>query len=264
MLYSEGGFGKVLEALAPVVPAQTDLYDRRDDFDLWRELGIRLGQREYWPWNSVVDSYRERLREKDYSWEEAVEKRHIEDVVPQFKKYEEKGFATPTGKIELYSTIFETLGYDPLPEYVPHPYASAVEHEDLRDYPLTMINGTRVKEYMLSTWRDVPAMRKHYPDPIVKIHSKTARAYEIAEGNWIWIENKKGRIRQKCQYSDDLQKNVIHCDGQWWYPEKPGEEPSLHGVWISNVNVLLDAAPEMCNVIVGSWPQRICSVKISL
>ena len=264
MLYSEGGFGKVLEALEPAVPAQTEFYDRRDDFDLWKELGTRLGQREYWPWKSVVDSYRERLREKDFTWEEAVEKRHIEDVVPKFRKFEKKGFATPTGKVELFSTIFERLGYDPLPAYVPHPYDPAADPGEHRDYPLTMINGARVKEYMLSTWRDVPAMRKHYPDPIVKIHPETARGRGIAEGDWVWIETQKGRIRQKCRYSDSIQKDVIHCDGQWWYPEMPGEEPSLHGAWISNVNVLLDADPDLCNPIIGSWPQRICSANISL
>jgi len=35
------------------------------------------------------------------------------DEIPQ--NNEEKGFATPTGKIELYSTKLEELGYDPLP-----------------------------------------------------------------------------------------------------------------------------------------------------
>ncbi|HXK53186.1 MAG TPA: molybdopterin-dependent oxidoreductase, partial [Hyphomicrobiales bacterium] len=35
----------------------------------------------------------------------------------RYRKYEEKGFKTPTGKIELYSTRFEEMGYDPLPHY---------------------------------------------------------------------------------------------------------------------------------------------------
>jgi len=25
----------------------------------------------------------------------------------------------------------------------------------------------------------------------------------------------------------------------WWFPEKPGEEPSLFGVWESNINQLI-------------------------
>ena len=34
-------------ALPSVVPGE---YDRRTDFEFWRELGIRLGQEEHWPW----------------------------------------------------------------------------------------------------------------------------------------------------------------------------------------------------------------------
>ena len=44
MLYSESGFGKVLEMIDAVVPAVTPDYDRRDDYDLWRGLGVRTGQ----------------------------------------------------------------------------------------------------------------------------------------------------------------------------------------------------------------------------
>lgn len=31
----------------------------------------------------------------------------------------------------------------------------------------------------------------------------------------------------------------------------------------SNVNVLLDLDPHLCNPIIGSWPQRRCSAKIA-
>ena len=35
----------------------------------------------------------------------------------RYRKYEDRGFDTPTGKIELYSTRLEELGYEPLPTY---------------------------------------------------------------------------------------------------------------------------------------------------
>ena len=35
----------------------------------------------------------------------------------KYRKYEDGGFKTPTGKIELYSTRFEEMGYAPLPFY---------------------------------------------------------------------------------------------------------------------------------------------------
>ena len=211
----------------------------------------------------MEDSYRDRLKDKGLSWEELVARRHVEDIDPQYRKYEQRGFATPTGKVELCSTILEKLGYDPLPVVGSCSVSREACAEGDPEYPLTLINGARVKEYVLSTWRDVPSMRRHYPDPVVRIHPDTAREYGVEDGAWIWIESRKGRIRQRCSYFDGLQRDVIHCDAQWWYPELPGGEPWLHGVWTSNVNVLLEADPDLCNPVIGSWPQRICAVRIA-
>jgi thiosulfate reductase / polysulfide reductase chain A len=262
MLYSESGFGKVLEMLDSVVPAVTDGYDRRDDFDLWRGLGVRLGQEEHWPWRTVRESYSDRLKGKGRSWDEMVALRHVEDVVPEYEKYERTGFGTPTGKVELSSTILETLGYDPLPFYEPHPFSESRIPSGPDRYPFVLINGARVREYMLSTWRNVDSVRQGYPHPRVQIHPEAAGRLGIQDGDWVWIENENGRIRQKALLFDCIQADVIHCDQQWWYPELPGEEPWLHGVWLSNVNILLDASPDKCNRVLGSWPQRITRAKI--
>ena len=256
MLYTESGFGKVMEIIEPVLPSVTSSYNRKNDFDLWRELGVRLGQEEYWPWRTVADSYNQKLRLRGVSFTHMASRRHVEDVRSGYKKYEKKGFATPTAKVEFVSTVFEKLGYDPLPYYTP----PQREHGD--EYPLTMINGARIHYYMLSMWRNIESVRKEYQHPLVQIHPETACEYGIEEGEWIWIESKNRRIRQKCVLFDGVSRDVIHCDGQWWYPELPGEEPLLHGVWLSNVNVLLCADPAACNEVLGSWAQRIAKVKI--
>ena len=38
-------------------------------------------------------------------------------VQQEYRKYEKRGFKTPTGKLELYSTRLEAMGYAPLPYY---------------------------------------------------------------------------------------------------------------------------------------------------
>jgi len=37
-------------------------YDRRDDYDVWRELGLQFGQQADWPWESLEDLYNYRLK----------------------------------------------------------------------------------------------------------------------------------------------------------------------------------------------------------
>jgi hypothetical protein len=53
----------------------------------------------------------------------------------KYKKYEEKGFGSPTGKVELYSTAFEKHGYDPLPFYREPPESPVSTPELLEEYP---------------------------------------------------------------------------------------------------------------------------------
>ena len=49
----------------------------------------------------------------------------------------------------------------------------------------------------------------------------------------------------------------------WWFPERPGSEPELFGVFASNANVLCPDAPEYCSPEIGGWPHAalLCRVE---
>jgi hypothetical protein len=76
------------------------------------ELGKKMGQR--W-WDSIEDSLDWLLEPTGLSWQ-AFKKIGYLHGDQKYYKYKEKGFSTPTGKVELYSTIFESWGIDPLPK----------------------------------------------------------------------------------------------------------------------------------------------------
>ena len=59
----------------------------------------------------------------------------------EFRKYEKNGFSTPTGKVELYSTIMEQWGYDPLPRYQEIPESPVSKPDMVKEYPYILING---------------------------------------------------------------------------------------------------------------------------
>jgi anaerobic selenocysteine-containing dehydrogenase len=179
----------------------------------------------------------------------------------ELKKYEKHGFATPTRKVELYSTIFEKLGYDPLPNYE-EPAESPVSTPELaRDYPFVLATGGRIKYFYHSEFRQIASMRKHHPDPLVQIHPDAAANLGIADGDWVYLESRLGRARFKAQLFDGIDPRVVHAEHSWWFPEDPAPEPSLFGVWKSNVNVLLDDDPDHCDQICGGWPHAgLCKV----
>jgi anaerobic selenocysteine-containing dehydrogenase len=171
----------------------------------------------------------------DMSFEELTRIGHI--TVPfRYHKYEnEKGFKTPTGKIELYSTRFEAMGYPPLPSYEEPPESPFSRPDLAEQYPLVLTTGGRIPYYFNSEHRQVDKLRRAHRDPVVEIHPDTAARYGIKKNDWVWIETLRGRIRQKARLTSGIDPRVISAQHGWWFPEEQGPE---YGVWKSNVNVL--------------------------
>ncbi len=247
------------QALPSTIPGE---YDRRHDFDIARELGIRLRQEEYWPWQTLEEAFDYQLSPRGMTFREFMDKGGFEFPSKDFKKYERQGFATTTGKVELYSTILEKLGYDPLPYYKETFENSVNTPEVAEEYPLMLITGGRFVPMYHSEHRQIDSCRRRHPDPLVQINPKTASELDIGSGDWVWIETRRGRIRMRCQLFDGIDPRVVHAEHGWWFPELPGEEPWLHGVWESNVNVLTEDDPEVCNPAQGGWPLRTALCKV--
>lgn len=258
------GLAKFLFAGKATMPAIVEgKYERYSDFDFWRGLGLRMGQEKDWPWKTLDEAYDYRLSPMGLSFKEFIAQKGGWDSPPtEFEKYKRMGFATPTGKIELYSTILEKLGYDPLPQYQEPPEGPVAAPELAKEYPYILITGGRFNPFYHSEHRQIESLRNKRPYPFMQLNPETAVKLGINEGDWVWIETPRGRVRQKCEYFKGIDPKVVHAEHGWWFPEEPSEEPWLHGVWESNINVVTDDEPDHCNPISGGWPLRtgLCRV----
>ncbi|UCE33088.1 MAG: molybdopterin oxidoreductase, partial [Deltaproteobacteria bacterium] len=80
-----------------------------------------------------------------------------------------------------------------------------------------------------------------HPEPITYINPQTAQRLGIGDGDWVYIETKRGRIKQKADLSTDIDPRVVGVDYAWWFPEKG---PSNLYIWAeSNINILTDDKP---------------------
>jgi hypothetical protein len=64
-------------------------------------------------------------------------------------------------------------------------------------------------------------------------------------------------------YFDGIDPRVVSAEHGWWYPNDPGEEPSLHGLWRSNINAVVDDdLDDCCDPRSGAWTMReqLCKV----
>ncbi len=185
------------------------------------------------------------------------------------------GFGTATKKLQIYGENFITLGrtgapyatyplppaskdYDPLP-YFMEPHESPLEGNELvKEYPLVMTNG-RLPYFHHTTLRNIPWLREIYPVPELWIHPKAAATYGISQGDWVWVESKRGKIRAKALVTEGINPGVVYME-RFWTPETLDTE--THGWREMNVNILSkNDAP--FNDVAGTYTLRGYLVKVS-
>ena len=86
-------------------------------FYFWREMALRTGFAEHFPWRTVEELYDYRLSPLGMTFEEFSLNHIAHGPRVEYKKYEKTGFATPSGKVELSSSVLESFGFDPLSGY---------------------------------------------------------------------------------------------------------------------------------------------------
>ena len=206
------------------------------------------------PWSSPAECYDWMVAGMGLTFEELKAQGYYQEP-RRYRKYEQNGFDTPSGKVELVAGRFASLGYDPLPAYVEPSESPVSTPALLGEYPFVLITGARDIEYMTSEGRQVPELRGRRPDPEVEIHPEAAAGAGLADGEWTWLETprKPGeKVKLKVRFNENLDPRVASAAYGWWFPELPGPE---HGCFDSNVNAVLDMGPpweEIC----GSVPLR--------
>ncbi|MDP6127581.1 MAG: molybdopterin-dependent oxidoreductase [Dehalococcoidales bacterium] len=170
------------------------------------------------------------------------------------------GFQTPSGKIELYSTLREEWGLEPIAHYE-EPYFTPVSQPKLYEkYPLILATGRRSPVYFHSEHRNIPWLREVDPDPIIEIHPDTARSNSIANGDWVWVENWLGKCMFKVKTTLVVPTWMVMAAHAWWFPEEPGEEPSLFGVWKSNVSQLIPMGSQGKDGLGAPTKHMLCKI----
>jgi anaerobic selenocysteine-containing dehydrogenase len=149
------------------------------------------------------------------------------------------GFETPSGKVELYSTLREEWKLEPLPHYEEPPFTPYSRPDLAKEYPLILSTGRRSFAFFNAEHRMIPWLREIDPDPTVEIHPETAKNLNIADGDWVWIENWLGRQQFKAKITLAVLPQMVMAAHGWWFPEQDGAEPNLYGAWKSNINQLI-------------------------
>lgn len=227
----------------------------RSDYVTLRELAKKLGLGEYWDEEErALDAI---LKPIGLTFDE-LRRMGFVSGTKVYRDYEKNGFDTPSGKVELYSSRFEEWNLDPLPVYYELPETPQSAPELAEEYPL-IFTTCKVPPYRHSGGRQIATLRGNRPEPVFDINPETASKLGIKEGDWAYIETKRGRIKQKAALSDTVDPRVVRVDYGWWFPE--GGAAGAYNWAESNVNVLTDNKPPF-NREIGSANLRgiLCKV----
>jgi len=209
--------------------------ESRDDHEVILELAKRLGLDEAFPWQSHRAYLESLLSETGLNFDQFCERGILAGEMTYYK-YKQRGFATPSGKFEIYSSIAAQMGLEPLPTYR-EPQLSPVSSPQIaKQYPLILTTGARNNPFFHSEGRQLASLRRMNPDPLVEIHPATAEKLGIKTGDWVWIETPEDRVRMRAKLFDGIACDVVSAQHAWWFPE---EGSSDYGWKKSNVNLLL-------------------------
>ena len=127
-------------------------------------------------------------------------------------------FATPSGKLEIYSEQVKALGVSPLPDWQPDPED---ENAALR-WPLRLLTAPAYFQPH-TNYAAVTFLRGREGAPACVLHPQDAAARNLVDGQKVALFNGLGRIGLILRVSDEIQPGVALVPGQ-----RPDEE-AVHG-----------------------------------
>ena len=165
-----------------------------------------------------------------------------------YEKYKEKGFPTPSGKMEFTSLILEEAGMDSLPVYREPGLSPVSEPELAKRYPLILTTGAGLPMYGHSRTSRVPWLKKLRTDPMVEINPLDAHARDIEPRQWVELSTPRGTLRARANITEYVPPGVVNVSHSF-----PG----------ADVNELID--PDYRDPISGypGFKSLLCEVKKS-
>jgi len=218
--------------------------EARNDYLIMAELAARLGYGHLYPQTeeAMIDFA---LQGSGFTREDV--RSHggwvrIPTAMPEYKKWEkgslradgQPGFETPTGKFEIWSTVLEEFGYEPLPKYT-EPVEGPLGAPALaRDFPLVFNSGARPQTDFRSQHHAVKGLVKDNPEPTVEINVDDAAERGIEDGDLVHVSTPRGQVPFRARVSADIVKGAVECN-------QGGGTPVGPKAWQEwNVNELTD------------------------
>jgi cysteine desulfurase NifS len=197
------------------------LGEARNDYLIMAELTRHLGYGHLFP-QTEEEMLRFVLEGSGYTLEDVKADGgwvRIPTPMMEYKKWQKgglrrdgkPGFDTPTGKFEIWSTILEEYGYEPLPKYI-EPTEGPLGSPDLAgSFPLVFNSGARPQTDFRSQHHGIEGLVTDNPEPLVEINIEDAEKRDIKSGDLVRVITLRGSVPFRAKVTDDIAKGCIEC-----------------------------------------------------
>jgi anaerobic selenocysteine-containing dehydrogenase len=205
-----GGF------LALARPIEAPIGESRSVFDVEYELAQRMGFDQDYPFYDTVSWINFMLAPSGVDFRRLINDQIVYIAAPiQYEKYVEKGFDTPSGKIEFNATLFSDKGYSPIPSYT-EPYGEPLNREDLskKGFPL-LGSSYRPAQFVHTKLKNIRILSASYPGPFVYIHPENAADRGIEEKDQVEVVTAQGKGVFRARLTENTQAGIVWIDFGW-------------------------------------------------
>lgn len=196
--------------------------EARNDFLIMAELAERLGHGGLYP-QSEEAVLRAALEGSGYRLEEvraAGGTVKVPTPMMEYKKWQKgglrpdgkPGFDTPTGRFEIWSTILEEYGHEPLPKYVEPSEGPLAKPELSRSFPLVFNSGARPHTDFRSQHHGIEGLCRDNPEPSVEINTEDAAERGIATGDLVEVSTPRGAVLFRARVTADIVRGAVECN----------------------------------------------------
>jgi thiosulfate reductase / polysulfide reductase chain A len=176
--------------------------DARPAWWIFKELAKRLGAGDCFNFETIEDIWRYQLEGTGITIEQVREKGMVSlaDQPIFWDRNEGLKFKTPSGKIELESSLLTECGFSSLAEFRPPP--------DLQPGHFRLIFGRPATHNHAHTMNN-PVLHEILPENTLWIHPQAARPLGIKEGDTVEVENEGYRVAGRASITPFIHPEAV-------------------------------------------------------
>jgi thiosulfate reductase/polysulfide reductase chain A len=188
------------------MPAFKPAYNSKPAWWMAKSLAGRLGLKKYFPWKNIEEYLDFRLKEVGSSLEE-MKRLGVKKLGEEYPLYIREGesvrFKTPSGRIELYASVLERAGFDPIPRFT--------LHESPPSGYYRLITG-RSPSHTFGRTSNNPLLAQLQPENEVWINYYVAKTWGISNGQYIVLVNQDGKEsnRVKARVTEMIRPDCVY------------------------------------------------------